>query len=80
MPVVSIRIGRGRPVETKRRLAAAVTQAVADSLDLPAEWVTVLIEEYDRDNWATGGELHSDRFGPGPGCGRDGTGRERDGT
>lgn len=74
MPVVSVRIGRGRPVETKRRLAAAVTRAVADSLDVPAEWVTVLIEEYDRDNWATGGELHSDRFGPG--YGRDGTGKE----
>lgn len=29
--------------------------------------VTVLFDEYDRENWATGGELHIDKFGPGPG-------------
>jgi len=72
MPVVSVRLARGRGIEAKRALARAVTQAVAESLDLPAAWVTVLIEEYDRENWASGGELHADRFGPG--CGRAGTG------
>jgi 4-oxalocrotonate tautomerase len=25
----------------------------------------VLIEEFDRENWATGGELHADKFGEG---------------
>jgi len=34
--------------------------------------VTVLIEEYERENWATGGELHADKFGPG--FGKTGTG------
>jgi 4-oxalocrotonate tautomerase len=29
------------------------------------EWVTVLIEEHERENWATGGELHSDKLGAG---------------
>ena len=29
MPVITIKIAKGRPVETKRALAAAVTQAVA---------------------------------------------------
>ncbi len=67
MPVITIRLGKGRPIEKKRALADAVTNAVAETLDVPREWVTVLIEEYDRENWATGGELHADRFGPGYG-------------
>ncbi|MFG1394394.1 tautomerase family protein [Xanthobacter agilis] len=65
MPVITVRIGKGRPIETKRALVAALTQAVAETLDVSPDWVTVLIEEYDRENWATGGELHADKFGPG---------------
>jgi len=71
MPVLSVRIAKGRPVETKRRMVEALTRAVSESLDVKPEWVTILIEEYDRDNWASGGELHSDKFGPG--CGKAGT-------
>jgi 4-oxalocrotonate tautomerase len=67
MPVITIRIGKGRPIEKKRALAEAVTNAVAETLDVRREWVTVLIEEYDRENWATGGELHADKFGLGYG-------------
>ena len=67
MPVITVRIAKGRPVEAKRRMAQAVTRAIAETLDVKPEWVTVLIEEYDRENWASGGELHSDTFGPGYG-------------
>lgn len=38
---------------------------MVETLGVKAEWVTVLIDEYDRENWATGGELHIDKFGPG---------------
>ncbi|WP_245258031.1 tautomerase family protein [Rhodomicrobium vannielii] len=65
MPIITVRIAKGRPTETKRALAAALTRSAAETLDVPAEWVTVLIEEYDRENWATGGELHADKFGKG---------------
>ena len=71
MPVVSVKIAKGRTVEQKRALAKAVTDAVVTTLDLKPEWVTVVIEEFDRENWATGGELHSDKYGPG--CGKQGT-------
>lgn len=67
MPIVSIRMAKGRGIDRKRRLVAEVTRAVAQSLDLPPEFVSIQIEEFDRENWATGGELHIDRFGPG--CG-----------
>ncbi|MFG1296059.1 tautomerase family protein [Xanthobacter variabilis] len=61
MPVVTIRITRGPTLEDKRALAAAVTDAVASTLALPAERVRILIEEYELENVATGGELHADR-------------------
>jgi len=65
--VITIRIGKGRPIEKKRALAEAVTKAVVEMLDAQPEWVTILIEEYERENLATGGRLHADKFGPGYG-------------
>lgn len=67
MPIVSIKIAKGRPVDMKRRLVQSVAQAVATSLNVKTELVTVLVEEFDRENWSTGGELHSDRYGDGYG-------------
>ncbi|WP_321493979.1 4-oxalocrotonate tautomerase family protein [uncultured Desulfobacter sp.] len=68
MPIVSIKIAKGRSTEQKRKLVQAITDSVVSTLDVKPEWVTVLIEEFDRDNWATGGELHIDKFGAG--CGK----------
>ncbi|MFZ3182319.1 MAG: tautomerase family protein [Methylocystis silviterrae] len=67
MPVITVRIGKGRTIETKRAAAQAITDAAAASLGVKREWVTILFDEYDRENWATGGELHVDKFGPGYG-------------
>ena len=67
MPIVSVKIARGRTVDQKRALVDAVTKAVVSTLDVKPEWVTVLIEEFERENWATGGVLHSEKFGPGHG-------------
>jgi 4-oxalocrotonate tautomerase len=55
-------MARGRTIERKRELVAAVTASVVSILDVAPEWVTVLIEEFDRENWATGGELHINKF------------------
>ncbi len=67
MPIVSIKIAKGRPVDVKRNLVESVTQAVALSLDLEPELITVLIDEFERENWSTGGMLHSDKYGSGHG-------------
>lgn len=67
MPIVTIKIARGRAIELKRDLATAVTTAVSTTLAIPPQVVTVLIEEFERENWASGGELHIDKFGPGYG-------------
>ncbi len=71
MPVITIKLAKGRTRDQKRTLARALTDAAANALDLNPEWITVLIEEFDRENWATGGTLHADKFGAG--CGKQGT-------
>jgi len=71
MPIIEVKIARGRSIETKRALAKALTAAAVQTLDVQPDWVTVIIDEYDRDNWATAGELHSDKFGEG--FGKQGT-------
>lgn len=65
MPMVTIKIAKGSPVEIKRKLVQSVTESVSSSLDLKPELISVLIEEFERENWATGGELHSDKYGDG---------------
>ena len=67
MPIVSIKIAAGRSVEQKRHLVQSITNAVVDTLDIKPEWVTILIEEIERENWSTGAELHIDKFGKGHG-------------
>ena len=63
MPIISIKIAKGRTVEVKRKLVKSVTKAVSSALNLKPELVSVLIDEFDRENWSTGGELHSDKYG-----------------
>jgi 4-oxalocrotonate tautomerase len=65
MPIVNIKIAKGRPIQIKRKLVKEITDTVVKILDVKKEWVTVLIEEFDRKNWSTGGNLHSDKFGKG---------------
>ena len=67
MPIISIRLAKGRNIEQKRKLVAEVTRAVSETLDLPPEIISIQLHEFERENWATGGELHVDRFGPGYG-------------
>jgi 4-oxalocrotonate tautomerase len=47
--------------ENKEKLVEGVTR-VLEELGIPKEAVTVIIYEVPKTNWATGGQLHSDRF------------------
>lgn len=71
MPYVNVKMAAGRSLEKKRQLAAAITADLVDILEVEPEWITVVIDEYPRDNWATAGELHADKFESG--FGRQGT-------
>lgn len=67
MPVISVKIARGRSMDTKQELVEAITDDVVRILEVDPDWVTVLIDEYDRENWASAGQLHAIKYGPGYG-------------
>ncbi len=73
MPIINVQMIAGRSQEKKQELVAVLTSETARILDVEPDWVTVVINEYTRDNWASGGELHSIKLGKG--FGRQGTGK-----
>jgi 4-oxalocrotonate tautomerase len=62
MPIITIKIAKGRSIEQKRKLVNSVTNTIVTELDIEKELITVLIDEYERENWSTAGTLHSDKF------------------
>ena len=65
MPIINIKMAKGRSVEKKQEYVRKITDLTVELLDVKPEWVTVIIDEYDRENWATEGTLHSLKFGEG---------------
>lgn len=61
MPYVSVRMLKGRTKDQKKELAQAITKALAEICGARREGTTVVIDEVDRENWAIGGELMSER-------------------
>ena len=61
MPIVNVEMYKGRPVEKKRQLAKAITDAFVNILGLKPEVVTIVFKETEKENWAIGGELQSDK-------------------
>ena len=61
MPFAIVHVARGRPLEKRRRLAIAITDAISEIFELERGQTQVLIQEHDRDSWAIGGELLSER-------------------
>lgn len=55
MPVVQVSLLEGRGVEERRRLVAAVTDAVVDSLGVDPGQVRVLLYELPPGDWGIGG-------------------------
>ncbi|WP_374722599.1 tautomerase family protein [Peribacillus tepidiphilus] len=65
MPVLTVKMAKGRTIEQKQQFVEALTREAVKSLNVEAEWVTVIFDEYDRENWASNGQLHSIKFGKG---------------
>lgn len=65
MPVITVKLAKGRSTAQKQQFVEAITKEAANLLNVKAEWVTVIFDEYERDNWASNGKLHSLRFGEG---------------
>lgn len=55
MPIVQVNMLEGRSVAQKRRMIAAVTDALVQSLEVPPESVRILIQELDPEHFAVAG-------------------------
>ncbi|RXE56720.1 4-oxalocrotonate tautomerase [Methanoculleus taiwanensis] len=60
MPVVTIQMSKGRSLEQKRQLVEEITNTIVNTLGVDPGWVTVLINELERENIAKSGKLLSE--------------------
>lgn len=65
MPIINVKLAKGRTSEQKQQFVKAVTKEAVRTLNVKEEWVTVIFDEYERENWASNGQLHSIKFGEG---------------
>jgi len=66
MPTIHVELFAGRTVEQKRALAAALTEAVVKTLGGSPEAVDIIFRDVERHDWATAGQLWSDKAPPAP--------------
>ncbi len=60
MAVVTIDMWEGRSREQKRRLVAAITQAMVEIADAKPATLHIVIRDVPKDNWGLNGTLASD--------------------
>jgi 4-oxalocrotonate tautomerase len=66
MPLIRVELFEGRSVEQKRALAQALTEATVRTLACSPGAVDIMFFDVPRSDWATGGELWSDKAAPPP--------------
>lgn len=66
MPTIHVEMFAGRTVEQKRALAQALTDATVRTLGGSAEAVDIIFTDVQKHDWATGGQLWSDKTAPSP--------------
>jgi 4-oxalocrotonate tautomerase len=66
MPTIRVELFAGRTLEQKRALAAALTEATVKTLGGSPDAVDVIFHDVHRSDWATAGQLWSDKPAPPP--------------
>ena len=61
LPVVQVTVWAGISEEIKKKVVEGMTR-VLEELGIPREAVTVILYEVPKTNWATSGQLHSEKF------------------
>ena len=59
--MVQVSVWAGMSEENKKKVVEGTTR-VLEELGIPREAVTVIIYEASKNNWATGGQLHSEKY------------------
>jgi 4-oxalocrotonate tautomerase len=61
MPTIRVEMFEGRTPEQKKNLVKAITEAVCATLGNKPESVDVILYDVKKSEWATGGELWSEK-------------------
>jgi 4-oxalocrotonate tautomerase len=61
MPIINIKMIAGRSQEQKKELVNVLTRETGRILEVEPESISIVIDEYSRDNWASAGKLFSDK-------------------
>jgi 4-oxalocrotonate tautomerase len=61
MPTIRVEMFEGRTAEQKKALVHALTQACVDTLGSRPDGVDVVLYDIKPSDWATGGELWSEK-------------------
>jgi len=59
MPIISVSLWKGTTKEVKAKLAEAITNDVATIAGKQPQNILVLFNDYEKEDWAVGGELAS---------------------
>ena len=62
MPILRVSLWACKTKDEKAKLAKALTDTMVATTQVPAEAVTIMFEELPKENWATGGQLHTEKF------------------
>jgi 4-oxalocrotonate tautomerase len=61
MPVVQVSVWAGISPENKKKIVEGITQVIQE-VGVPREAITIILYEVPKTDWASGGQLHSERF------------------
>lgn len=61
MPIVQVSVWEGMTPENKKKTVEGITEVFVD-LGVPKEAIEIVIYEAPKGNWATGGQLHSEKL------------------
>jgi 4-oxalocrotonate tautomerase len=61
MPIINVKLLKGRNVDQKREFSEIVTREAARILKCAPEDIAILFEDTDKHDWAVGGKLASDK-------------------
>jgi 4-oxalocrotonate tautomerase len=60
MPIIRVEMLEGRTIEQKRELVEVLTRETVRICKCPAEAITVLITDFQKENWGSAGRLRAD--------------------
>ncbi|RMA93134.1 tautomerase family protein [Hydrogenothermus marinus] len=61
MPYVNVKVAGKLTKEQKQKIVEGITKVLQDVANKPPEAIYIVIDEVERENWAKGGKLLSDK-------------------